>query len=370
VLAAVVSACGGQHRRAHLSARTLSIYTSLPFEGTYANEARSILDAERLALSQTGGSVDGFKVVLRPLDDSSAATGQPDPALIADNARRAAADASTIAYIGELAPGSSGGAIPILTGAGILQVTPGDTATSLAGPTFARVIPPDGREAVAQLEAMRKLGVKRLFVIEQRGSSYGADIAAAAQANAPAQGIEILDPGGHYLGGSMTSIVRTIVRSDADGMLFAGGPAPDVGAFWSALSAADASIKKFGSASISGEVSAAARYDTYLSAPGLARGELPRAGLQFITDFARYGTQVHWPSGIFGYVAMSGVLNALYQLRPRAHDQRARVMAAFLGTRTLPSALGSYSIVGGETTFDSYFFTDYDRAGRAQSYVP
>lgn len=361
------SGCGGQSRRTRAHAGTLSIYTSLPFEGRYAVAARSIYDAEQLALAQAGGVVNGFKVVLKRLDDASSATGQPDPALVAQNARIAAADATAIAYIGELAPGSSANSIRILSRAGILQVSPGDTATNLAGRTFARVVPPDSEEALAQLAAMRSRGVKTVYVLQDR-TTYGGDVATAALDNAATYGITVVDPGGIYLGADTRSLVRAIRRSKADAILYAGEGA-GVPAFWNALSSADGPIKKFASAMITAVPSWAtttvrARGNTFLIAPGLPRAELPRAGSQFVADFrATYGSHVVWPSGIFGYVAMSGILKALYGIGPRTKNRRDKLVTAFLGTRSLPSALGDYSILGGQTTFQSYFFTGYDRYG-------
>jgi branched-chain amino acid transport system substrate-binding protein len=374
-LAVGASGCGGHSRRARARAGTLSIYTSLPFEGPYAADSRSIYDAEQLAIAQAGDVVNGFKVDLRRLDDASPVTRQWDPALVVQNAHIAAADPSTIAYIGELAPGSSLDSIPILGRAGVLEVSPGDTATKLAGRTFARVVPPDSQEALEQLAAMHKLGVKRLYVLKDR-TTYGGDIATVATSNAVSYGIDVVDPGGEYLGTNTGSLVHTIKLSKAGALLYAGEPGAGVPALWNELSAANGRIKKFASASISAAPSwdtttAAARANSFLSAPGLQRPDLPRAGNQFITEFlATYGDRVSWASGIFGYVAMSGVLEALYGVGPRVKDRRAKVLSTFLATKSLPSALGNYSIVDGQTTFRGYVFTRYYKYRLPTVYTP
>jgi branched-chain amino acid transport system substrate-binding protein len=375
VLAAGISGCGGHRRRQPAPPLgTLLIYTSLPFEGPDAAAARSVYDAERLALAQAGGVVNRYKVVLKPLDDASPSTRQWDPTIVRANASVAAGDPSTIAYMGELTPGSSLDSIPILSRAGILQVSPGDTATGLKGATFARVVPPDSDEAVAQLSAMETLGVKRLYLLKDR-TTYGGDIAAAAMSNAATYGIELVDPGGKYLGANTRALVRKITRSKAGTLLYAGSPAVSVAGFWNALSLANPTIKKFASAAVTeapswSQTTVAARYNTFLSTPGLPR--LPRsAGSQFVNDFsAAYGTHASWTSGIFGYVAMSGVLNALYGLGPHITDPRERVLAAFLATAGLPSALGTYSIVDGQTTFQHYVFTRYNNHGAPAPFTP
>jgi branched-chain amino acid transport system substrate-binding protein len=363
-LALGAAGCGG-HSRHHAGTSTFSIYTSLPFEGPYAADAEAIYNGERLALAQTGGLVNGSKVILHRLDDAGSGAGS-SPTMVAQSARIAAGDQSTIAYIGELTPGSSSASIPLLSQAGILQVSPGDTATGLAGKTFARVVPGDSDEADAQLAALSKLGARRVYLVEDR-TTHGRDLAAAVLADAGDYGIAIVDPLGKYLRADTRSLMRAIKKSKAGALIYAGSPSPAVVPFWNALSAADGTIKKMASAAITdspswSQTTAAARYNTYLSAPGLLLHALPRAGTQFASDFAAtYGARAPWASGIFGYVAMSGVLDALHSLGARAVDPRTRVAMAFLRLRDLPSALGTYSIVSGQTSFRGYFFTTYHR---------
>jgi ABC-type branched-subunit amino acid transport system substrate-binding protein len=350
-----------------------SVYTSLPSDGPYAAAATAIYDGEKLALAEAGGVVNGVKVRLRRLNDAGLAPASTATAVGA-SARIAAGDQSTMAYIGDVAPGTSSASIPVLSAAGILQVSPADTATHLAGTTFARVVPPDSDEAAAQLAEMGKLGLTRVFVLQDR-TTYGRDIATAAVGAAPNYGIEIVDPGGQYVRADIRALVKTIKKSKAQALLYAGSPNSYVAMLWNELSGADSAIRKFASAAVTGapgwaQTTAAARYGTYLSAPGLPRSELPRAGTQFETDFVTtYGSGAPWTSGIFGYVAMSGVLEAMYKVGPMAKD-RAKVADAFLHTSHVPSALGTYSIANGQTSFDHYFFTTYARDGLPTAPIP
>jgi branched-chain amino acid transport system substrate-binding protein len=348
----------------------VSIYTSLPTQGPYAAAANAIYDGERLALAQAGGVVRHFRVALKRLDETGFAAAAAAAAAGA-SAHTAAADKTTVAYIGDLPPGASLGSIPVLSPAGILQVSPGDSADGLVGTTFARVVPSDASEAAAELEEMTTLGITRVYLLKDR-STYGSDIATSAIADAPGYNIDIVNPGGTYLRADTRALIKAIKKSKAGALLYAGSPSNVVGPFWNALSVSDAAIRKFASASVAGDpswalTSAAARYGTYLSAPGLVRGDLPRAGSQFDTDFqSTYGAAVPWTSGIFGYVAMSGVLDTMYRLGPMAND-RGKVAAAFLRTKNLPSAVGTYSIVAGQTSFDHYFFTTWARDGSTSS---
>jgi branched-chain amino acid transport system substrate-binding protein len=365
-LALAAGGCGGHSRHAR-ALPGVTVYTSLPSGGPYAGAAGAIFDGEQLALAQTGGVVKGFKIVLRRLDEGGSAALTSTATAAGASARIAAGDRSTIAYIGDLTPGSSSGSIPVLSQAGILQVSPGDTADGLAGGTFARVVPPDSNEASAQLAEMGKLGVTRLYLIKDR-TTYGSDIAATALIDAPSYGIDIVDPAGKYLRADNRALIRAIKKSKAQALLYAGSPSTSLPAFWNALSVSDGTIRKFASAAVAGEpswssTSAAARYGSYLSAPGLPRADLPRAGSQFENDFmSTYGTRAQWTTGIFGYVAMSGVLEAMYKLGPMAKD-RGKVADAFMRAKNLPSPLGTYSLTAGQTSFDRYFFTTYARDG-------
>ena len=62
-----------------------------------------------------------------PLDDADPESGTWDPGLVSANARKAAQDDKTIAYLGEMDTGASAVSIPILNETDILEVSPTDT---------------------------------------------------------------------------------------------------------------------------------------------------------------------------------------------------------------------------------------------------
>jgi branched-chain amino acid transport system substrate-binding protein len=124
----VLGGCGATRHRATTSERTLSIYSSLPQQGPQRQQALDVSDAERLALRQVNSAVGPFKIRLISLDDGSSTKGGWSHESVTANAQRAANDPTAIAYIGELAPGSSVASLRVLNRAGLLQVSPGDTA--------------------------------------------------------------------------------------------------------------------------------------------------------------------------------------------------------------------------------------------------
>src|SRR3954451_10697937 len=163
--AALVAGCGSTEKEDLAHGSTLTIYTSLPRHGVSARDADAVAVGERLALADAGGRAGGRRLRLVELDDSAPGKGTTwDGSTVEENAKRAAKDASTIAYIGELDFGGSAISVPVTNAKGILQVSPGDGLTSLtqlqpggfqASParyypkgrrTFVRLVPTDRRE--------------------------------------------------------------------------------------------------------------------------------------------------------------------------------------------------------------------------------
>jgi ABC-type branched-subunit amino acid transport system substrate-binding protein len=267
---------------------------------------------------------------------------------LSDNARGAIGDASTIAYIGELEPGTSGQTIGITNEENVLQVSPTDTAVELTqaspavsgspgkfyesfstnGQTFARVVPTTKLEAGALLTEMQTLGVKRLYVPTD-GSTYGQALRSAVVGDASSHAVTIASS-----------------SAGADGVLYAGNSVP-AGA--RALSqAAGPSVKLFAPSalaqtSFAAALDTAAQRETYVSSPGFTRATLPPLGSQFESAFrAAYG-HAPAPQAVFGYEAVKAVLTALDKAGSSAGN-RGTVVKDFLGIRNRRSAIGTYSI--------------------------
>src|SRR5262249_7988323 len=153
---------------------TLTVYASQPPGGSGGQEAADILDAEQLAL-QGSGKAGPFTVKLVKLNGHE----------LSDNARTAIENKSSIAYLGELQPGTSQIPVEIVNQQGLLVVSPADTAAYLTQPvpaplgtspssyyparstyqeTFARVVPNSSVEARAIVSEMRSQGVSKLYV--------------------------------------------------------------------------------------------------------------------------------------------------------------------------------------------------------------
>jgi branched-chain amino acid transport system substrate-binding protein len=192
VCALALSGClgdGGPDEPRRVRGDTATVYSSAPGHGASAAVASAVSAGERRALAEAGGRAGGLRIRLRRLPATDDQPDHPwDPAVVSENADRAADDPTTIAYLGELDYGATAVSLPITNHAGLLQVSPSDGLTSLtqrppgrprAGPeryypldqrTFVRLGPTDLEEAEYLVERARSSGAKRIAVV------YGADI--------------------------------------------------------------------------------------------------------------------------------------------------------------------------------------------------
>lgn len=359
----LLAGCAGQATTAaSVSGSTLRVYAGQSAAGTSGQPAQDVLDAERLALQQAGGQVGHFKVLLAPLSGGK----------ISDQARTAISDTSTIAYLGELDPSSSADSLGITNGAGILQITPNDTAIELTqatkavsgaptryyeslktyGRTFGRVVPAANHEANVQAQAMSALGVKRLYVASD-GSPYGNAIALAVANAARGKGIAATQG---------TAKPAAAQAASADGVFIASADQALARQFLDGVAGTNAAIKLFAPSPLAGDsfatsLGAAAQRNLEVSSPGFIaagpKADLTPQGKQFVSSFkTAYG---HDPvqAAIFGYAAMSLVLDALRRAGSQANS-RSAVVSEFQRTKLGASVLGPYSIDGnGDPSYTS-----------------
>jgi branched-chain amino acid transport system substrate-binding protein len=338
-LAAGVAACGtAGSSSVTVAGKSLTIYASVPPGGAGGQQARDVLAAEQLSFQQGGGRVGSFTLRFARL------TGKK----VSDNARTAIEDSSAIAYLGELVPGSSADSLGITNAQDLLQVSPTDTALELTqttstvrnsptryyeqlktyGRTFARVVPTTALEARAQVQTMRALGVKRLYVTDD-GGNYGKSVALAVKTAAP----------------SAITVLPSQTGADA---VFVGASSESVAArAFGAAASADPKVKLFGPSALNdqsfvSQLSPAAR-NVYISAPGFLAKGLGPAGRKFVSDFKAAYHHAPATEAIFGYEAMQAVLSVLGQAGSSASN-RATVVHGFINIRNRPSALGTYSI--------------------------
>ncbi|MBV9535796.1 MAG: ABC transporter substrate-binding protein [Solirubrobacterales bacterium] len=346
VVVAVAGCAAAGTTTPKVSGGTLTIFLSAP-SGALSSQYADVVDAARLAFDRAGHSVGRFQLQLRVVHRTPS-----------DNARTAIEDSSAIAYLGELAPGSSADSVGITDAQDLLQVGATDTALELTratpavpgapddyyeslktyGRTFARVVPTTASEARAQAMEMRSLGVHKVYVADD-GSAYGRAIAhaVAGGVSAPMSAVQ-----------GRPSASR-VIAANADAVFFGSSSSSQAVGLFNAVAASSPRTKLLAPSALYDDafvarLSAAARRELYVSSPGFLNGHLPAAARsQFVVPFeAAYHRQPE-PQAIFGYEAVAALLSVLHQAGS-AVNQRVTVVRDFMVLHRASSVIGSYSI--------------------------
>jgi branched-chain amino acid transport system substrate-binding protein len=356
----LVAGCGGtqgtNNEAVTVSGATLSIYASQPHGDSGGQAAGDVVDAERLAFDASDGKVGPYRLALHVIDDDEVST----------DARQAVSDKTSIAYLGEVVPGTSGVSVQITNELGLLQVSPTDTAAYLtrAVPqvknspthfypahsdfhaTFARVVPTTLDEAKALVTRMQKIGVKTLDIGDD-GSEYGVSVAAEVRGAAAAAGITVSSS-----------------PSGADGVFYAGEPGAAATRALNAAATAAPQAKLFAPSALYDDtfvagLSSAAQQALTVSSPGFLKADLDPAGRQFERTFQSTYHHAPAPEAIFGYEAMRAVLATLSEAG--GHVAVRQIVVRDFRDLTRPatdSALGAYTISGGDTNIAPFVFAN------------
>jgi branched-chain amino acid transport system substrate-binding protein len=357
----------------------LTVYSSLPLQGPSGEISGQIVNGEKLALAQAGGRVGRFKVSYFSEDDSNPTSGSWDPGATEADAKTAADDTSTIAYLGDFNSAATAVSLPLINAAGILQVSPaspyvGLTSSQDAGQdeperfypsgqrTFGRLQPGDPAQATAQVRLMGELGVRRVYVLNDQNpfNMPLAQITAgdAERAAIAVVGNEALNMTGASASTLFTGTVEKISKSGAQAVFFAGEGGAGAAALWRQLHAADPGLLLLGSSpmadeSFTSQIGGAAA-STYLTTPILASALYPPSAAVVLRDYrAAFGGDPG-PYALYGYEAMSVVLDSIRRAGSHGGDRQA-VIQHFFAVRNRDSVLGRYSIeADGETTLSPF----------------
>jgi branched-chain amino acid transport system substrate-binding protein len=379
VLVLVPTGCGGT-TASHASVtagKRLAVYSSLPLTGVAAAVSSQILAGERLALADAHGHVGRFLIRLVSLDDTNPSTGLWDPSVTLANARLAARDPNTIAYIGDYDSGATAISLPVTNGAGVLQVSPaspyvGLTSALDAGEdeperfypsslrTFGRIAPGDIVQAGAFVTLLRSLGLHSVYVLSDQDPFQGplAQLLAtdAERAGVAVRGQDMLDvplaPSG------FTGEIAKVQQTRPQAIFFSGVPSAGAASLFVQLHAALPHAVLLGSSSLvqppfPSELGGAAA-TTLLGTQALSTSAYPPSAQAVLRS---YGRQLHsTPSAyvLYGYEAMSVVLAAIRSAGAHG-DERSDVVARFFATHRRRSVLGVYSISSsGESSLSEY----------------
>lgn len=328
------------------SAQKPTVYSSLPLSGASRVQTKAVNDGARRALREAGSPVR-----LVTLNNATRRSGAWTVGRTRANARKAAKDASTVAYIGEFNSGAAKVSVPILNRAGIPTISPSSTYNGLStgGPgtttgepgryyptgvrTFFRLLPNDHVQAAALVTAMRDRGCKALAFVHD-GEVYGKGMNADAVATAARFGLPVV--ANRRISRGAPSAIR---RAKADCMAYTG-------------ITANGAVRLFRSSALRGM--------QLYGSDGVAElgfvGRLPRSVYRrtFVTVATlptpdQFGDRD--PYYTYGYEAMKLILDGL----AASGSTRAGLLGWLPTVQNRQSVLGTYGFdANGETTLRTY----------------
>ena len=391
VLALGIVACGEEEEEGGGGGGTaegtsLTIYSSLPLQGTSKEQSEAVINGEKLALKQAGSKVGKYTIKYESLDDSTAQNpGTADEAQTADNARQAVQDKSTIFYLGEFNSGGTKISLPILNKAGVPQISPSNTAVGLttdepgADPgepekyypaqtrTYARIVPKDTIQGAALATTMQEDGCKTVHIFNDK-TTYGAGLARNVEGSAKELGLEVTgNDGTDKNAPNYRSLAQGI---DADCFVGSGVTGENYIQAFKDVAAANPDIKLYGPDGVAeaaftdpkeGGIPASVAARTKVTVATLSPEEFAKQGIteaeKFFSDFkSEYSISGQPdPYAIYGYETMKLALDTLKAVGDKANDRKAVIDQLINKTKGRKSVLGTYDIdENGDTTLTDY----------------
>jgi branched-chain amino acid transport system substrate-binding protein len=394
LFALTVAACGDDEEEGAggeegggetVSGNTLTIYSSLPLQGTSKEQSEAVISGEKLALQEAGNKVGKWNIKYVSLDDSTAQNpGTADEAQTATNARKAVQDPTTIFYLGEFNSGGTKVSLPILNKAGIPQISPSNTYVGLTTDkpgsepgepekyypaqtkTYARVVPADDIQAAALVTTMVEDGCKSLHIFNDK-TTYGAGLARNIELAAKDQGLTVEANDGTDRNAPNYRSLAANVKADC--FVGSGVTGENYVQVFKDVAAANPDVKLYGPDGVAeeaftnpakGGIPADVGARTKITVATLGLEEFKKRdnaeAEKFFTSFEKeYGDSSPDPYAIYGYETMALALDTLKRAGDKANDRKAVSEELVGGTKDRESALGVYSITpNGDTTLTDY----------------
>jgi branched-chain amino acid transport system substrate-binding protein len=390
VAAMALGACGDEEEGdgggggGTASGTTLTIYSSLPLQGTSKEQSEAVINGERLALKQVNNKVGKYTIKYTSLDDSTAQNpGTADEGQTAQNARKAVQDKSTIFYLGEFNSGGTKISLPILNKAGIPQISPANTYVGLTTDkpgsepgepekyypsgerTYARVVPIDDVQGAAIITTMKEDGCQSVHIFNDK-TTYGAGLARNIELSAKEQGLTV--EGNDGTDKNAPNYRSLAAKVQADCFVGSGVTGENYVQVFKDVAAANPDVKLYGPDGVAEEAftnpkkggipaDVGARTKVTVATLGLEEFKRRKNAVaeKFFADFEEeYNDATPDPYAIYGYETMALALDVLKRAGDKAND-RAAVAQELLNTKGRDSVLGTYDIdENGDTTITDY----------------
>ncbi len=359
---------------------TVTVYSSLPLQGAQRPQTTDMVNGIKLALKQAGNKAGTFTVKYVSKDDSSAQAGTWTAENVSANARAAAQDESTAAYIGEFNSGASAISIPILSDAHVPQISPANTAVGLTSDepgaepgtpakyypsgfrNYTRIVPKDTIQGAALATIMKKDGCAKVAMANDK-EVYGAGLGRNIEIAGKAQSLNIIfNQGIDPKAPNYRSLAARAKSQGADCFVFAGITSNNGVQIYKDFSAAIPNAKLYGPDGVAesgffdpkeGGIPASVAKKVKLTVATLSADSYGAVGKKFFDDYeAEYGEKNPNPYSIYGFEAMSLAMDAIARSKTGKKDD---IVKALFATKDRDSPLGTYSIdENGDTTLTDY----------------
>jgi branched-chain amino acid transport system substrate-binding protein len=353
----------------------IKIVSSLPRTGSANAQTTSMVNGIKMAIAEVGGAIGSQKLVYEDWDDASPQRGNWDPAVEAQNADKAVGDATVMAYIGTYNSGAAKISMPKLNSAGVVMVSPANTAPSLTKDGFGeanepavyrpsgkinyfRVVPTDDVQGAVAADYAKELGAKKVFVLNDR-EVYGKGVAGVFEKRAKEIGLEIVGTDGiDPKASNYKSLVTKMKQAGADLVYFGGTTQTNAGQLAKDIVAGGLKAKLivpdgcYEKAFIEAAGNRALEGRCFITFGGVEPKALTGKGKDFYENYKKtYGGE---PEGyaVYGYEAAKVVIAAMQRLYEAGKPvTRASVLEEVGRTKDFTGALGTWSFdSNGDTT--------------------
>jgi len=345
------------------SETTIKIVSSMPRTGSAKEQTDTIVNGITMALDEAGWKAGQFKLEYLDWDDASAAAGNWTAEAEAANADRAAKNPDVMVYIGTYNSGAAKIAMPVLNRAGLLMISPANTAPGLTKPglgepgepgiyrptgkvNYVRVVPTDDLQGPLGADWAKELGVRKVYVLDDN-EVYGRGIAVLFKERCQEIGIEVL---GHdsidARANEFKSLMAGIKAAGPDLVYFGGTTQTKGGQLARDLVASglicifmvpdgcmeDAFIEAAGADVLNDRC--------YVTFGGLPPEKLTGAGKDFVEKYQKRFGNMPEAYAIYGYETTKVAIEAIAKAGKK---DRAAIVDACLAIRDFDGALGRWS---------------------------